>query len=384
MRVLITGASGFIGQALTAQLLERGDEVVHLVRREPDPESNVAEIRWDTTDPDSVDADDIGRIDAAFNFSGATVAKRWSRNYLDIISNSRIVTTKTLVEILRRMASPPNVLVTASGVAIYGDRGDEQLTERSDRGEGILADIAVPWEAATASAEEFGVRSATFRFGMVFAAEDGPLPVLARPFKAGIGGRLGSGRQWTPWIDIDDAVAALIFVAENESLNGPINVVSPGVVRNSELTHAIANTLDKPSFGWMPAIIARFAIGNQIKELAIDSKLVIPEKLLQAGFEFEHRDLTECLEYEFNQASKRETSESNVRARSVSAEPEIRTPELDRASEEVAEPAAPKPADIRVWGKRKWLPRSVKPPRNRKRLKWRPKDASTIRSRQKR
>lgn len=300
MRVLISGASGFIGKSLTAHLLERGNEVVHLVRQEIASEAEVIQIRWDTTDPDFVNVDDLGHIDAVFNFSGATVAKRWTSEYLKVISSSRIMTTKTLVEILRRMDRPPKVLITASGVAVYGDRGDEQLTEQSERGEGILADIAVPWEAATASAEEFGVRTATARFGMVFKADDGALPVLARPFKAGAGGRLGNGRQWTPWIHIDDATSALIFVAENESLNGPINIVSPGVVRNSDLSHAIADALDKPCFGWMPAIIARFVIGNYIQELAIDSKLVIPEKLMQAGFEFQHRDLRECLEYELN------------------------------------------------------------------------------------
>ena len=300
MRVLISGASGFIGKSLTARLLERGDEAVHLVRREPETHSEVTQIRWDTTDPDSVNVDGLGTIDAVFNFSGATVAKRWTRDYLNLISSSRIVTTNTLVEILRRLDSPPNVLITASGVAFYGDRGDEQLTEQSKRGEGILADIAVPWEAATTSAEEFGVRTATARFGMVFKANDGPLPVLARPFKAGVGGRLGNGRQWTPWIHIDDAISALIFTAENESLNGPINVVSPGVVRNSELSHAIADALNKPCFGWMPAIIAKFVIGNYIQELAIDSKFVIPEKLLQANFQFKHRDLQSCLEHELS------------------------------------------------------------------------------------
>lgn len=300
MRVLISGASGFIGKSLTARLLERGDEVIHLVRREPESASEVTQIRWNTTDPDSVNVDHLGTIDAVFNFSGATVAKRWTRDYLDIISSSRIITTKAIVEILRRMESPPKVLITASGVAIYGDHGDEQLTEQSERGEGILADIAVPWEAATASAEEFGVRTATARFGMVFAADDGPLPVLARPFRTGLGGRLGNGRQWTPWIHIDDAISALIFVSENESLNGPINVVSPGVVRNSELSHAIADALNKPCFGWMPAIIAKFVIGNYIQELAIDSKFVVPEKLMQAGFEFQHRDLRACLNHELS------------------------------------------------------------------------------------
>ncbi len=350
MRVLISGASGFIGRSLTARVLERGDEVVHLVRREPELASKVTQILWDPSDPDSVNVDDLGAIDAVFNFSGATVAKRWTRKYLDVISSSRIITTNTLVEILRRMGSPPNVLVTASGVAFYGDRGDEQLTEQSQRGEGILADIAVPWEAATASAEEFGVRTATARFGMVFAADDGPLPVLARPFRAGLGGRLGSGRQWMPWIHIDDAVSALIFAVEHDALDGPINIVSPGVVRNTELSHAIADALGKPSFGWMPAIIAKFAIGNYIRELAIDSKLVIPEKLMQAGFEFEHRELRECLEYEFNQIPPPRIHDRGPRP--DAAKSEDRALENEPALEE-AETDSTSPKTSRGWGKRK-------------------------------
>ena len=300
MRVLISGASGFIGKSLTARLLERGDEVVHLVRREPESASEITQIRWNTTDPDSVNIDDLGPIDAVFNFSGATVAKRWNPEYLKVIADSRIVTTQTLVEICRRLEAPPSVLVTASGVAVYGDRGDEQLTETSKRGDGVLAEIAVPWEAATAKASEFGVRTATARFGIVMSADDGALPVLLKPFKLGIGGRIGNGRQWTPWIHLDDAVSALLFIAENEQLRGPVNVVSPGVVRNRDLTRAIGETLEKPSFGWMPAIIARFVIGNYIQELAIDSKLVIPEKLMQADFEFKHRNLRNCLEQELS------------------------------------------------------------------------------------
>ena len=234
MRTLISGASGYIGQALTKRLLERGDEVVHLVRRDPDPEAEVEEVRWDPTDPDSVDIEILGDIDSVFNFSGATVAKRWTKQYIDIIAASRIVSTKTLVEICRRLKSPPKALVTASGVGVYGDRGDEQLTETSEPGEGVLAEIAIPWEAATASAAEFGVRASTARFGMVLSADGGALPTLARPFKSGLGGRLGNGRQWTPWIHLDDAVSALLFIVDNESLEGPVNVVSPDVARNSK------------------------------------------------------------------------------------------------------------------------------------------------------
>ena len=300
MRALISGASGLIGTALTERMLGRGDDVLHLVRREPDPDAGLIEIRWDPSDPDSVNAEDLGDIDVVFNMSGATVGKRWSKDYLRTIADSRIGSTNTLVEICRRLESPPSVFITASGVAIYGNRGDEQLTELSERGEGILADIAVPWEAATASATELGSRAVTARFGIVMSGDAGALLTLAKPFRLGLGGRLGNGRQWTPWIHIDDAVSALMFIAENDSIEGPVIVASPGVVRNSELGHAIAAALGKPSFGWMPAVIARFVIGNYVQELAINSVLAIPEKLLDAGFEFEHRDLRECLRYELS------------------------------------------------------------------------------------
>ena len=295
MRVLITGASGYIGQALTKRLLERGDDVVHLVRREPAESSDVIEVGWDTADADSIDIDDLGQIDAVFNLSGVTVAKRWTKSYLKLIASSRIVTTQTLVEVCGRLPEPPKVLVTASGVAVYGDRGDEQLTEASPRGQGLLADIAVPWEAATASASQFGVRTATARFGMVLGANGGALDALTRPFRMGLGGKIGNGRQWTPWIHLQDAVSALLFIAEIEGIDGAVNVVSPGVVRNAELTKAIGEVINRPSFAWMPAVVARVVIGNYIQELAINSALVIPEKLMDAGFEFEYRDLRECL-----------------------------------------------------------------------------------------
>ena len=298
MRTLISGASGYIGQALTKRLIERGDEVVHLVRRNPIDNSNVDEVAWDPADPDSVEIGALGQIDAVFNLSGVSVAKRWSKSYLELIADSRIVTTQTLVEVCRRLHKPPKVLVTASGVAVYGDRGDEQLTESSPKGEGILAEIAVPWEAATASASQFGIRTATARFGIVMGSGGGALDVLTRPFRMGLGGRIGNGRQWTPWIHIDDAVSALLFIAENDELEDAVNVVSPGVVRNSDLTRAIGKALNRPSFGWMPAVVARVVIGNYIQELAINSALVIPEKLIQANFKFKHPDLSACLQHE--------------------------------------------------------------------------------------
>ncbi len=298
MRALITGGSGFLGQELIRHLNERGDSVVQLVRRAPDSRAAVQEVRWDPRDAGSVDPDAIGQIDAVFNFSGVTVAKRWTRSYKRLIADSRINTTRTLVEVLGRFSVPPKAVITASGLAIYGDRGEERLTEDSPPGTGFLAGVAIPWEEATATASGPGCRALTARFGMVMSGSGGALPTLARPFRLGVGGRIGNGRQWTPWIHVDDAIRALIFMAERDDLSGPVIVAAPGIVRNSDLGKAIGKALGRPSLTWMPAVAARLVFGEYIQELAIASARATPRRLLDAGFEFKYPDLESCLEQE--------------------------------------------------------------------------------------
>ena len=298
MRALITGGSGFLGQELIRRLTERGDSVVQLVRRDPVPGAQVEEVRWDPADAGSVDPDALGRVDAVFNFSGVTVAKRWTDSYKRLIAESRIDTTRTLIKILGGLSAPPKAVITASGLAIYGDRGDEHLTEDSPPGDGFLAGVAVPWEEATAAASDLGCRALTARFGMVMSGSGGALPTLARPFRLGVGGRIGNGRQWTAWIHLDDAISALIFMAEHEELSGPVIVAAPGIVRNSELGKAIGRVLGRPSLTWMPAVAARLALGEYIQELAIASARARPERLLNAGFEFKYPDLESCLKRE--------------------------------------------------------------------------------------
>ena len=298
MRALITGGSGFLGQELIRRLTGRGDSVVQLVRRDPVSGAAVQEVRWDPSDADSVDPDAIGRVNVVFNFSGATVAKRWTRSYKGLIAESRIDTTRTLVQILSRLNQPPKAIITASGLAIYGDRGDEHLTEDSPPGAGFLAGVAVPWEEATAAASDLGCRALTARFGMVMSGSGGALPTLARPFRLGVGGRIGNGRQWTAWIHLDDAISALIFMAERDELSGPVIVAAPGIVRNADLGKAIGRVLGRPSLSWMPAVVARLLFGQYIQELAIASARATPQRLLDAGFEFKYPDLESCLEQE--------------------------------------------------------------------------------------
>ena len=298
MRALITGGSGFLGQELIRRLTERGDSVVQLVRRDPVSGAAVQEVRWDPSDADSVDPDAIGRVDAVFNFSGVTVAKRWTRSYKGLIADSRIDTTRTLIQILSRLDEPPKAVITASGLAIYGDRGEEHLTEDSPPGTGFLAGVAIPWEEATAAASGMGSRALTARFGMVMSGSGGALPTLVRPFRLGVGGRIGNGRQWTAWIHLDDAISALIFMAERDDISGPVIVAAPGIVRNADLGKAIGRSLGRPSLSWMPAVMARLLFGQYIQELAIASARATPQLLLDAGFEFKYPDLESCLEQE--------------------------------------------------------------------------------------
>ena len=296
MRAMIAGASGLFGTALTQGLLARGDEVIHLVRRPPRDGGAVTEVEWDARDASAIDSDAIGAVDAVFNFAGATVVRRWSTQYKQEILRTRIGATTALVELFRRLPSFPSVSSTASGAGFYGDRGDEVLTEDSPRGRGFLVEASVQWEAVARQAEDDGVRCATTRFGIALARHGGPLQLLTLPYRRfGVGGCLGNGQQWNPWIHVDDVVAALLFVADHASISGPVNFVSPGVVCNKELMAAIGAAMVRPSFGRMPAFVAKAVFGQMIKELGLNSVLAVPKKLQDAGFEFKYPDLRDAL-----------------------------------------------------------------------------------------
>lgn len=284
-RVALTGSSGLIGSALAAHLAARGWRVDRLVRRPPRPEAG--EIRWDPLGGD-VDAAALCGVDAVVHLAGANIAAgRWTAARKAAIRDSRVWGTRMLAECAARLTPRPRVLVAASAVGIYGDRGAEELSEDSPPGRGFLAEVCTAWEAATEPAQRAGIRVANMRLGMVLAATGGALPRMLTPFRLGVGGRLGSGRQYVSWIALPDAVRALAAALTNEKLHGPVNVTSPLPVTNREFTRTLGRVLGRPTLLPVPALAVRLLLGEMGRELLLSSARVLPRRLLAAGFAFE-------------------------------------------------------------------------------------------------
>lgn len=294
-RVAIAGASGLIGGALGRHLAERGDDVVQLVRRQPDRSD---EAPWD---PQSgrLDPTVLAGVDAIVNLAGVGIGdKRWSADYKRLVLSSRLDATRTIVRAIaaERHRSGRNVcLVNASAVGYYGDRGDEVLTESSPPGTDFLASVVVAWEQAALAAEP-GASVAVVRTGLVMAPDGGAFKPLLLLSRFGLGGTLGSGRQWWPWITVTDEVRAITHLIDNPDLTGPFNLAAPDEARQSEIARALARALHRPAV--LPA--PRFALRAIIGEFAdgiVASQRVHPERLAATGFEFEHPDLDSAVRW---------------------------------------------------------------------------------------
>lgn len=300
----MTGASGLIGTALVAQLRSSGHEVLRLVRR---PAAAPDEVSWDpdagSVDPGSVDPASAasGRVDldrlqgvtAAVHLAGAGVGDhRWTEAYRATIRDSRVRGTRTLAQALAALDPRPQVLVSASAVGFYGSRGDEVLTEESSGGTGFLADVVRDWEAATAPAAEAGIRVVHARTGLVLSRRGGALGQLLPLLRLGLGGRLGNGRQWWPWITLPDEVAALEFLLGSR-LAGPVNLSAPNPLRNAELTAVLARAVHRPAILPVPAAALRIALGEFAGDV-LASQRMLPERLLQEGFRFTHPTLEDA------------------------------------------------------------------------------------------
>jgi hypothetical protein len=293
MRVVMSGASGLIGNALRPALGAHGHESVPLVRRPPRP----GEIQWNPND--RLDPRKLEGFDAVIHLSGKNIAGRWTENFKREVFESRVPSTRTLATAAAdsfRTTGTPRVLLSASAVGYYADRGDEVLIESSPRGAGFVAELTETWEQATGPAAEAGLRVANLRIGVVLTNKGGALQLMLPAFRMGLGGRLGDGRQYMSWISLDDVVGAFVFTLETDNLRGPVNAVGPGPVRNAEFVHALGEQVHRPTMFPVPASVVRLIFGQMGEELLLASARAIPEKLNAAGYRFHHPDLGQALQ----------------------------------------------------------------------------------------
>lgn len=292
MRVVVSGSSGLIGRSLLAALRARGDEVTVLVRRPP----AAGEARWDPA-TGSIDAGALEGAGAVVNLAGAGIGdKRWSTARRHEILSSRVQGTTLLARSMAEIAHPPTVLVNASAVGFYGDRGDEVLTEASTRGRGFLAEVCAAWEDATEPAAQAGVRVVRLRSGVVLSAHGGALARQLPLFRLGVGGRLGTGRQWLSWISLSDEVRAILHALDEPDVEGPLNATAPEPVTNRAFTHALGRALHRPSVCAVPAFALRVALGPDLaSEMVLAGQRVLPAKLTATGFTFDHAGIEDAL-----------------------------------------------------------------------------------------
>lgn len=289
--VAVSGASGLLGAALLPALAAGGWQPRPLVRREPRP----GEVRWDPS-TGMIDRTALEGIAAAVHLAGEPIATgRWTAARKLRIRRSRVRGTRLLADALARLPTPPQVLISASAIGIYGHRGDEILDEDSLLGNDFLGEVGKAWEAATAPAAGAGIRVVRLRFGILLSRDGGALPRMARPFRFGAGGPIGNGQQWMSWVSIHDAVRAVCAALEDPQLQGPVNVVAPGAVRNADFARCLGEVLHRPALIPVPAVALRLLFGELADAALLASQRVVPARLLARGFTFEHPTLPEAL-----------------------------------------------------------------------------------------
>ncbi len=293
-KILFSGASGLIGASLVRAAEAERIQTLQLIRREPrKPE----EISWNPQAGQPVrDLALLERLDAAIHLSGANIsAQRWNAARKHEIVESRVGSTRALLKVLMALKQPPATLLCASATGIYGERGDEILGEESPPGEGFIADTCRAWEAEASAASEAGIRVVHLRFGVVLAAEGGALGRMLPVFRLGLGGNLGSGRQWMSWIALNDVVRAIFYILDAGALRGPLNIIAPNPVTNAEFTRALGRSLHRPAMIPVPRFALRLAFGEMADEVLLASTRAVPDRLLQAGFTFELPNLDSAL-----------------------------------------------------------------------------------------
>lgn len=286
--VAVTGASGFVGTALVSALEAEGSRVLRLVRRDSTASNEVA---WDP-EGDRIDSARLEGVDAVVHLAGESIAtSRWSAERKRRIRESRARGTTLLARALAGLAVKPRVLVSASGVGFYGDRGDDELTEADAQGTGFLAEVAAAWEAAADPARDAGIRVVHPRLSLVLHPNGGALEKMLPPFRLGLGGQLGHGRQWMSWCSLDDVVGIIRAAMADERMSGPVNAVSPNPVRNAEFTRLLGAALHRPAIAAVPAKVLELMFGELAKEALLVSQRAIPARLLALGYAFRDPEL---------------------------------------------------------------------------------------------
>ena len=297
MKILVTGSSGLVGTALVSALARGGHTLCRLVRPQSAGGEGAKEgfvVAWNPATGELGGAG-VG-ADAVVNLAGASIADgRWTTQRKGLLRSSRIDTTRALAGALAKMNARPSVLVSASAIGYYGDRGDEALTEDSKPGGNFLAGLAQEWEAEALKAEALGIRVVLARFGIILAREGGALPKMMLPFKIGVGGKLGSGRQWMSWVRLEDVVGILRFAIENVPVRGAINIVSPQPLQNMEFTRVLAKAMRRPALFPAPTFALRLALGEMADALLLSSQRVLPRAIEKLGYRFLHSDLPTAL-----------------------------------------------------------------------------------------
>jgi uncharacterized protein (TIGR01777 family) len=291
MKLLVSGASGLIGSAFVAVASAAGHQIRRLARQQIKDNS----IYWDPA-RGVLDGGAVEGVDAVVHLAGESIAAgRWTAAQKARIRDSRVQGTTLLAGALAKANRPPGVLVSASAVGYYGNRGDEILREDSPPGSDFLADVCKQWEASTRAASSAGIRVVHLRTGVVLAKNGGALPKMAFPFKVGVGGRIGSGRQYMSWIDLEDEVNAILHCIQTVEVRGAVNAVSTSPVTNADFTKVLGRVLSRPTLFPLPATAARLMLGEMADALLLSSQRVEPARLTATGFQFRHRDLEETL-----------------------------------------------------------------------------------------
>lgn len=293
MKILITGATGLIGRALQKSLKNEGHDLLLASRSGP---KSANQIKW-TVETGFSEPEKLENLDAVIHLAGESIsALRWTEAKKAAIRDSRVLGTRSVVNAIAGLRHKPKVFISGSATGIYGDRGDDTMNESSKPGGTFLAEVCKEWEAESCRAEGLGLRTVLLRTGIVLSKDGGALAAMLRPFKMGIGGVVGSGRQWMSWVSLDDVVDAINFVLENENIQGPINVVAPNPVTNKEFTSTLGKVLHRPTFLPLPELAVKLIFGEMGRALLLDSNRVIPGRLDEAGYKFKFTDLQKALE----------------------------------------------------------------------------------------